>query len=603
MIALGGCKDSSQLEYGITTVWAVDDCEKVKQDDLEHWAKTSPRNTVWDGRTINIFGARNEIVAFQVIIESRNGGATDVNVFLDSLSCGSAVIKNTVQGSGPFNFVGKKIELFTESYVNVTERSDWWLASARPLSDALHTGWIPDALIPFEVKGKFTHGSGGAPFAIEGSKNQGVWIDVFIPNGVPAGVYGGTVRVIERDTTRFSIPLSLTVYDFDLPDVPHLHNFFFWGWPTISQRHGEADNSPAYWRLFHTYENVFHRHRMDLVDGTRTLDTFQVRLAGYYTGDYYTPAYGYEGPGTGVGNQTYSIGTYDQPTDGWRSGFFPDTPAAWQAAANRWEGWFREHAPGILRFKYMEDEPPYEHWPDVRTKAGWIKSSPGVGKDLDILVTTRMGEELYGYITIWLTGGQAGWPDKGGTTGYDIPVAEARRAAGEKVGIYNGQRPSYGDPTAIDDFAADARVNAWICWKYHVDLYFLWETAFYTNATGNPWAQPQVGSIIYTGEDTVWASDSRGIPGPIVSIRMKNMRRGFQDYEYLWLARASHIETAEIVWHVVPAAFNDYNGKTFTSQRDQPTWASRGYVFEQARRRLADQITHRTHNTTGREAN
>ena len=33
----------------ISRVWAVDDGEKVKRDDLSHWAATSNNNPVWDG--------------------------------------------------------------------------------------------------------------------------------------------------------------------------------------------------------------------------------------------------------------------------------------------------------------------------------------------------------------------------------------------------------------------------------------------------------------------------------------------------------------------------------------------------------------------------
>jgi hypothetical protein len=45
-----------------------------------------------------------------------------------------------------------------------------------------------------------------------------------------------------------------------------------------------------------------------------------------------------------------------------------------------------------------------------------------------------------------------------------------------------------------------------------------------------------------------------------------------------------------IVNAVVPAAFNDYNGNTFTCQSDQPVWASKGCAYEDARRQLAELI-------------
>lgn len=573
---------------GVTGVWAVDESEKVKWDDFDHWAKVSPKNTIWDGKEIRLFGARNEIVGFQVILEARGSGALDVNVRLDSLSSDRFVLKNQREARDVMDFVGKRIELFVQSYVLMEKRGGWWIATARPLPDEEHTGWIPDALVPFEVQGFFEHGSSGAPFDIASRKNQGVWVDVFVPKECPAGELRGNLLVTEHGQTTYTIPVSLMVYDFTLPDTIHLRNHFFWGWPTITKRHGYSNSSAEYWTLFHDYANLFHRHRLDLIDGTRTLDTFRVQLAGYYSGSNYTAAYKYDGPGIGVGNQTYSIGTYDQPTDGFRSGFYPDSPRVWQAAADAWEEWFRKNTPTVLRFKYLEDEPPYAHWPAVKEKALWIKASPGVGKYLNTHVTTRMGEELFGAITLWMVGGHSGWPDSGGTTGFDIPVVRRRQAAGDLVGFYNGQRPSYGDPGPLDNFATDARVNPWISWKYDVDLYFYWEVAFYADNPINGWAEAPPGSLVYTGEDIKYPGESRKVKGPIASIRLKNLRRGMQDFEYLWLARKAGIRTDSLVNQIVPGAFNDYNGSSFTNQGDQPIWAFRGHEYENARRKLAE---------------
>ena len=477
-IVICSCSKTA-AQMGITAVWAVDESEKVRGDDLDHPSKTDSQNSVWDGKQIRVFGARNEVVGFQVILEAEGKGAVGVSVYLDSLSSGAGVIKNLRTPADPFDYAGRRIELFTESYIDVQKRSEWWLAGARPLPDDLHTGRIPDALVPVDVGGTFAHGSGGAPFNIPAGANQGIWIDVYVPAGQPPGEYQGLVRVVEAGKSTFSVPVILTVYGFTLSDTTHLHNHFFWSWVTGAARHGVSDNSPGYWQLFHNYAKVFHRHRLDLIDGGRTLPVFVARLAGYYTGALYTAKYGYEGPGAGVGNQTYSIGTYDQPADGWKSGFFPDSAGAWQRAADAWEGWFQANAPAVVRYKYLEDEPPYSRWSDVMRKALWIRNAPGVGRNLGTHVTTRMGRELVGAVSFWMTSGHAGWPDTGGTAGFDIGVARERKAAGDKVGFYNGQRPSYGEPVAIDNFAADARVNPWIAWKYDADQYFLWETAYY----------------------------------------------------------------------------------------------------------------------------
>ena len=58
----------ARAEAGVRRVWAVNDGEKVERDAREHPARA--RNTAWDGRRVRVFGARNEIVAFQVIVEA-----------------------------------------------------------------------------------------------------------------------------------------------------------------------------------------------------------------------------------------------------------------------------------------------------------------------------------------------------------------------------------------------------------------------------------------------------------------------------------------------------------------------------------------------------
>jgi hypothetical protein len=573
---------------GITRVWAVDETEKIRQEDVTHVLLDDPRNAVWDGDRIAVFGAKNEVVGFQIVLIAANEGVDSVQVRIDSLSNGRNVLRSGNAANDPFDFRGREIELFFERYLRIEKRSEWWLEGARPLPDKDHLGSIPDALVPYPVEMRRTGNEAG--FSISSESTQTLWVDVYIPSSVSGGVYRGEANVAVAGKRVFSIPIMLTVFDFALPDTTHLSNQFFWAATTAESRHGVKDSDSAYWSLFRNYARTFHRHRMDLVDGRRTLEEFQKHLAPYYTGEAYTTEAGYEGPGQGVGNGTYSIGTYDQPEQGWVSGFYPNTREVWQRAADAWEGWFSKHAPRVLRFKYLDDEAPYSQWQDVKTRAGWIRSSAGPGKALRRAFTTRISSAMVGAIDLWLVEGHAGWKDSGGTSGFDIPRARERQAAGDLVGIYNGMRPSYGDPSAIDDFAADARINPWICWKYKVDHYFYWETAFYADKPHNIWRAPRAGSLLYTGQDTVFPAEDRHLRGPVMSIRLKNLRRGMQDYEYLTMARQLGIPTAQYVDAVVQAAFNDYNGTTFTNQSDQPLWAQRGYVFERSRRALGELI-------------
>ncbi len=606
------CVQPAFSQSGVTRVWAVGDGEKVKRDDLSHWAATSSDNAVWDGATVRLFGARNEIVAFQLILEARGSGASDVDVRLDSLAGPGYTIANRSANDDPFDFQGRHVELFLEHYINVTQRSmsggiaAWY--DARPLPDAEHLGWIPDALVPFQATPGTADWVGGAPFAIGAGRTQAVWADITIPRDAPPGTYRATIRVSEQGRQTFAIPLVLTVYSFTLPDSTGFHNTFYIENKLLTRHPGVSTGTDAYWKLFQKYMHLAHRHRIDLTDGRRTLAVFDDQLKDYYTGSRYTPAFGYDGPGRGVGNATYSIGTYDQPSNGHVSGFDPVTREGWQAASDAWESWFRTHAPEVVRFKYMTDEPDQDttkHYATVRERASWIRDNPGPGGDLGIFCTVKLDPRLEGSINFWSVTGQSGYdPGDGIRMGYQVQRANELRARGDRVGIYNGTRPSFGIFEWIDNVATDPRVNPWIAFKYDVDQFFLWETGLVYNQSfqtkQNPWRTPYQtysggkvkwghGTVFYTGNDALFPDESRGIDGPIASIRIKNWRRGQQDYEYLRLARSAGIDTREIVDRIVPAAFDDYQDD-YTSPKAQAAFAERGHEFDNARRLLADRI-------------
>ncbi len=605
----------------LSAVWAVDDGEKVRQDDLHYWAKNSLNNEVWNGGSISLFGAKNEFVAFQLILEAAASPASDVTVVLDSLVNGSSVITNTGSLGDPTSYVGKRIELFVEHYTNVTQRSPfvagYGYPNSRPVPDADYLGWVPDALVPFEAPVKTpAHGQGGAPFAIAAGKNQGVWIDIYIPKDAVEGTYIGTVRVVEGGVTTSAIPLSLKVFKFALPDDTHQRSFFSWCPDLLVNRYGIAFNSASYWQMYRKFMNMAHRHRMTLVDGRENLDAFDSHLGEYYTGQAYSAQNGYEGPGMGVGERTYSIGSYDQPNAGFVSGFYPNTQSAWQTAADSWETWFRNKAPNVLRFKYMDDEGDVAN-PDVvqaiKDKCSWIKSSPGPGKNLHRFFTKEyVYKGFYDYIDVWSLSAQPG---------LLLSDMQTRRPSGDLFSMYNGTRPMWGNMELIDVNATDNRVNPWICWKYGVDLIFYWTIAFYAESvppspnaknvwddnylpSGNPYGSVKAwgaGMYFYPGIDEEYPEDSRGVQGPIGTIRMKNFRRGQQDYEYLWLAKQSGIDVSGIVNHIVPHALNDW-GDTYTSAasfNQLPTYPDVGYPYEAARKTLAQLLDGSSVNSPG----
>jgi hypothetical protein len=81
----------------------------------------------------------------------------------------------------------------------------------------------PDGLIPFVDPETGKPGTGGtiqaAPFSVGAGLNQPIWVDISVPSSAAAGTYTGTVT-IDSDQGTASVPVTLQVWNFTLPAVP-----------------------------------------------------------------------------------------------------------------------------------------------------------------------------------------------------------------------------------------------------------------------------------------------------------------------------------------------------------------------------------------------
>lgn len=168
--------------------------------------------------------ARGEYESFQVVVKASSSGLTNANVTVSDLSGpGGAVIPKS------------SFSLFREYYVNVTVNSPAWSGSANMPGP---TGWYPDGLIPFIDPATGLPPSGGsipsAPFAVNGGQNQPVWVDLLVPRNAAAGSYTGTYTVTSSQGS-FTGDIALTVWNFTLPLVPSLHSSFqYWSAGTLA---------------------------------------------------------------------------------------------------------------------------------------------------------------------------------------------------------------------------------------------------------------------------------------------------------------------------------------------------------------------------------
>ena len=249
-------------------------------------------------------------------------------------------------------------------------------------------------------------------------------------------------------------------------------------------------------------------------------------------------------------------------------------------------------------FVYVADEPGPGRWPAVRKACAAIRAGdPRIRTSVAFYEefgsrARSLVEQFAGLVTMWDVAGDH----------MDLPALRARQEAGDTVGIYQGGEPFEGGE-ALDDDGLALTTWPWIAWRYGLDTLFLYNMTewdyerldrakvpwsggkreIWENPLNQSWATNSQGVLVYPGRYV-------GIRGVVPSIRLKQVRRGMQDYEYLWLARRrGKRATADAVCRrIVPRALHEAGplGKLGTRgswERDPRAWAA-------ARQELADAI-------------
>jgi hypothetical protein len=571
---------SANVFASVRTVWAVNDGEKIERDNLNNPNKK--QNSAWDGHKIKIFGARNEIVAFQVIVEAGSEPIRQLTVRLPELRQhnGTARITYLAPANDPTNYVNRPIQIFSVNYMYVDKPSyaDWVWKPGSEAAPSDPTGWKPVQLVPENAK----PGRGGFPLQVDALQNQATWIDIYLGRNLPAGIYNGDVE-INADGEKQHIPVELELFDFTLPDQNSMHAMVYYESLQPRMYHGRD--------LDAEYDRFAHRQRVELVH-QYNVETASAATS-RFNGEAFTSKNKYEGPGEGIGNRIIPRTFYGPGKS------FDEHASAWQES-DQWMTFLTKNFPNAITFLYMPDEPGRSEYAYIRQLADNVHSNPGPGKSLPIFVTKHYVKELDGYIDIWDTGPQ----------GYDIERAWEERARGRKYWIYNGGRPAAG-AIVIDAPATDPRATIWACFKHGIEVYFYWHGVHWQHnrqkvgeRRQNVWAnsitfdnrgQPNKpladqgyingdGVLMYPGEEKIHPDEDRGIAGPVSTIQLANFRRGLQDHQYLTMARQRGLNSLieEVLKAVVPRVF---------SSKDKIGFAETGNEYESARYRLAQALS------------
>jgi hypothetical protein len=193
---------ASQISSSAFPVWVSPSLVRVGKVDAPGTASS-----------VSLSGARGETVDTQVIVQGSSGGLTNVNVSASALS-----------GPGGASLPASSFTLYREYYLTVTGTASYGGGSNPPLG----SGTYPEPLIPFNdpETGLPLCGTGATLKACNASipagQNQPYWIDLAVPHGPtnsPPGTYTGSLT-ITADQGNATIPITLTVWNFELPAQP-----------------------------------------------------------------------------------------------------------------------------------------------------------------------------------------------------------------------------------------------------------------------------------------------------------------------------------------------------------------------------------------------
>ena len=499
--------------------------------------KIRPETAARSDRNVSLAAAKNEFEAFQVVV---TGPASGVSASASELT-----------GAGKISAP----KLFREELITVTNPS---------AADGA-TGRFPDALVP-DVDDVVGEKRNAFPFDVPAGESHAIWVDYHVPADAPAGSYHGTVTVhtAQGDT---SVDVQLTVWDFALPSTSSLKTSFTLSGGAVEKAHGLSGE--ALTELRQKYTQMALDHRISISDP-------------WEDGQY--------------GDWSHFDNAYGPFLDGHASTQLQGAKlTSLRSGANLgsvaehadWAGHFKSRGWFDRLFQYTCDEPPITcSWGDVNARAQIAKQADpgfrtlvttdieqatknGVDSSIDLMVPlinvmddrptsaygwTEGGEKAPEYNGFLHSGGQKElWLYEscmshgcGGTVDIGNPSADQ---------LYFTGWPSY----MIDASATRSRALEWFSFRYGAtgELYYETAQAYYDHdAWTSQWDfnGNGDGTIFYPGT----ASKIGGsVDIPVASLRMKMIREGMEDYEYLKLLSdvGGADEAKQIAQQLFPRAY------------------------------------------------
>ena len=525
-------------------------------------AKTKPLDPIpsVQVKVVDLFAGRNEFEPFQIVLRARVKDLSGVDVdFSDFHSAEGAEISRN------------NVTVYLEAFVNLK----------RPSSIDGGVGLWPDPLIP-RVDRYANEARNAFPFTVRRDRNQPLWVEIYVPVAARPGKYTGAARISLRGAVQFSVPINLTVWRFTLPSTSTLKSSFgLNGINALKQHRGRYTNDEDLHSITALYTKAALLHRLSTQGGSMEPPKFSYK-AGKMQLDWreYDAEVGpfLDGVAIPEGEPLYGARATSAEI---RTRKVFETDEQEKSYWSEWAKHFKEKGWGDRLFLYLWDEPAVHDFPEV-LKRGKVSSQ--VEPKVRDLVTVPFSQKLSEVVQIWVPLVNC-LEIKPGFADFceDTPPLDAYAGRGQSgnslwfyqscashgCNIVGGQYftgwPSY----VIDVPGAANRVMQWLAWKFRMEgeLYYSMNEGY--GQANDPWTNVRLfggngdGTLFYPGRpDRIGGKTDI----PIESIRLKLIREGMEDYEYLALLSrldsrkaadqyADRIVTKAYLWEARPEVF------------------------------------------------
>ncbi len=575
-----GCTLDWQGSAARVQTWALPDHAILFPD-----ATLEPENEIFsDGeRIIRLSAAVNEVVAFQVALRG-DGSASIWGISVDDLRQGEETIP------------AERVSLFRQLPIAANDYPTWYLRLTPHLREPRE---FPDILVPLYAP------QGVLPIDLQPGRTEAVWADIHVPPGAKPGLYRSQVHVVMSSGPPQALNLVLEVEPFALPAARHLASLVGLDTGQILRHHLEVDgrpyaptrlsfDDPAYARAAAVLDaavQVLHLHRCDpiLSDvqprrqvsalGELELDwaDYERLVAGLLDGTIFedrTPVTAWPMPIThhepppeaygGASSAGYERMLVEYLRQcvlrflerGWLDRQFVWLPTAWSAQGDCYSQF--ERLGRLLRLS------------DTRLRAVCTLPPQPMGPYGCRQDSFRDVSE---FAAIWAP-----------PVSLTDPVELAQQRTAGRATWLNPDRPPFAGSRSVLAPATHMRSLPWQAYRFGCAGLLL--------DAINAWPEDGVPRVAGSEQCLIWPGKAYGLNSPVPSARLKRLRRGLQDYEYLWLLERNRRPAiaAVIAEDLFPFGGTGCYGEHFLDGRPNG-WVANPGAWALARRLMARELT------------